>query len=118
MTDTEVEVPTQVTPVRPRGRARAEEAVPQYFDMCLTAEEKKDTSIISLHDSEDIPPVGQAFGVNGRFFTLRPNAWYRVPTYLLATIDNAIVDRPIKDNNNRFIGTRPMKRFPYELFRG
>ena len=49
---------------------------------------------------------------------MRAEVWYKVPGWLLSTIDNCIVDRPVKDEFDRLIGTRQMKRFPYEIFRG
>lgn len=104
-------------PRAPRSRrVEPEMEEPPYID--LTNPKDKEYAIISLHDSEDIPPPGQGFGVNGRFFNLRSNTWYKVPAWLLSTINNAIVERPIQDENKRFVGTRPMKRFPYETFRG
>ena len=120
MTDeTLQDAPTKVAPVKPRKRRGAEPAEePQYIDLLIATDDKDDYEIIMLNDSEEIAPVGQGFGVNGRFFNLRSNTWYRVPSWLLATIDNSIVERPIRDGNNRFVGTRPMKRFPYEKFRG
>lgn len=119
MTDDTLQEAPKVAPVKPRKRRGAEPAEePQYFDLLIATDDKEDYEIIMLNDSEEIPPVGQGFGVNGRFFNLRSNAWYRVPSWLLSTIDNSIVERPIRDGNNRFVGTRPMKRFPYEKFRG
>ena len=41
-----------------------------------------------------------------------------VVTWLLSSIDNCISEKPQRDEFDRFIGTRPMKRFPYEIFRG
>lgn len=117
--DTLPETPTaKVTPVKPRKRRNAEPLdEPQYIDLLIATDDKDDYEIIMLNDGEEIPPVGQGFGVNGRFFNLRSNVWYRVPTWLLSTIDNCVLERPIRDTNNRFVGTRPQKRFPYEKFR-
>jgi hypothetical protein len=107
-----------VKPKAPAKRARVEREEPEYVDLLLASDDKEDYEVIQLTDSEEIPPPGQGFGVNGRQFLLRPNVWYRVPSWLLSTIDNCIVERPIRDEYNRLVGFRPMKRFPYETFRG
>ena len=64
------------------------------------------------------PPAATRSASNGRFFILRGDKWYKVPAWLLSSIDNCITERPQRDEFDRFIGTRPMKRFPYETFRG
>ena len=53
-----------------------------------------------------------------RLIILRGDKWYKVPAWLLSSIDNCITEKPQRDEFDRFIGTRPMKRFPYETFRG
>lgn len=111
-----------VAPVKPRRAKRAVEEVvmPEYTDLLIATDSKDedDWVLIKLHDSEDVPPTGQPFGVNGRFFVLRSNGWYRVPEWLLSTINNCVVSRPIQNDQLQFVGTREMKRFPYEIFRG
>jgi len=110
-----------VAPVRPRTSKRKSAApveTPEFQDTLIATDDKEDYELIRMYDNEDMPPTGQPFGVNGRFFVLRSNVWYRVPSWLLSSIDNCVVDRPIKDEADRLVGTRAMKRFPYEIFRG
>lgn len=111
-----------VEPVRPRRASRREqvvaEAPEEFVDMTIATDAKDDVDFIRLHASDEIAPGGHPFGVNGRFFPMRAEVWYKVPSWLLSTIDNCIVDRPQKDEFDRLIGTRQMKRFPYEIFRG
>ena len=45
-------------------------------------------------------------------------AVHQLTGWLLSTIDNCIVERPVTDDKGRLAGFRPMKRFPYETFRG
>lgn len=121
MSDETPEVSTApITPVKPRrSKARvAEVETPEFEDLLIATDDKDDYEIIRLHSSEDIAPGGHPFGVNGRFFILRGDKWYKVPAWLLSSIDNCITERPQRDEFDRFIGTRPMKRFPYEIFRG
>lgn len=116
----EQEQQTTVQPVTPRKRrsTRAAQEAPPFISLMIAKDDQEDFEIISLHDNEDIPPTGQFFGVNGRAFQLRSNTWYKVPSWLLSSIDNCVVDRPVQDDQLRLIGVRPMKRFPYEIFRG
>lgn len=108
-----------VKPRKPRPRsAAAEPEVPEFVDLLIATDDKDDYEIIRLHDNDNVPPGGQPFGVNGRIFVLKPNVWARVPGWLLSTIDNCVADVPVKNEDDKFIGTRPMKKYPYEVFRG
>lgn len=86
-----------------------------YIDLLNATDKAADSAIIKLFQNDDIPPNGQPFGVNGRFFALKADVWYRVPAWLLSTIDNSIYEKPVTDENNRFVGTRPQPRFPYTV---
>lgn len=107
-----------VAPRKPRSRKPVEVETPQYVDLLNATDDKDDYEIIRLHDNNDVAPGGQPFGVNGRFFVLRPNAWYRVPGWLLSTIDNCVTERPVQDEYLRLVGHRTAKKYPYEVFRG
>jgi len=102
---------------RRSGNDENEEDI-KYVDLLTSKDDKDDSEIIKLFQNDEIPPNGQPFGVNGRFFALKANVWYRVPGWLLSTIDNSIHEKPVTDDNNRFIGTRPQPRFPYTVHRG
>ncbi len=110
-----------VEPVKPK-RARKQvvlaEAPDEFTDLLIKSDDQEDYEFIRLHASDEIAPGGHPFGVNGRFFPMKAEIWYKVPAWLLSTLDNIIVDRPQKDEFDRFVGTRQMKRFPYEVFRG
>lgn len=86
-----------------------------YINLLNATDKVLDSAIIKLFQNDDIPPNGQPFGVNGRFFALKADVWYRVPGWLLSTIDNSIYEKPVTDDNNRFVGTRPQPRFPYTV---
>lgn len=121
MSDDTPEVSTApVAPVKPRRASRrvAEVETPEFEDLLIATDDPADYELIRLHTSEEIAPGGHPFGVNGRFFILRGDKWYKVPAWLLSSIDNCITEKPQRDEFDRFIGTRPMKRFPYETFRG
>lgn len=117
-----IEPVAPVAAVKPRRAKRVveEPVMPEYSDLLIATDSKDedDWVLIRLHDSEDMPPTGQPFGVNGRFFVMGSNRWYRIPEWLLSTIDNCVVSRPIQNDQMQFIGTRNMKRFPYEIYRG
>lgn len=99
-----------------RGRAPADE--PEYIDYLHKDDDVDDAEIIMLNDNDEIPPSGQYFAVNGRYFILKPNVWYRVPGFLLAVINHAITDRPVQNDQLQLVGVRPQKRFPFETYRG
>lgn len=108
--------PKKAASRRAGGDENAEDI--KYVDMLTAKDDKDDAEIIKLFQNDEIPPNGQPFGVNGRFFALKANVWYRVPGWLLSSIDNSIHEKPVTDDNNRFIGTRPQPRFPYTVHRG
>ena len=121
MSDETPEVSTApVAPVKPRRASRrvAEVETPEFEDLLIATDDPADYELIRLHTSDEIAPGCHTFGVNGRFFILRGDKWYKVPAWLLSSIDNFITERPQRDEFDLFIGTRPMKRFPYETFRG
>lgn len=99
-----------------RGRQPAEE--PEYKDWLTAKDDKEDYEIIKLNDNEEMPPTGQFFQVNGRFFILQAEIWHRVPSFLLGVIDHAISDKPVVNEQLQLVGTRSQKRFTYEVFRG
>ena len=104
---------------KPRSRSSNEpktgDGKVDYIDLLNATDKASDSAIIKLFQNDDIPPNGQPFGVNGRFFALKADVWYRVPGWLLSTIDNSIYEKPVTDDNNRFVGTRQQPRFPYTV---
>lgn len=107
-----------VQAVKPRRRKQVEVQEPEFVDRLIATDDKEDYEIIKLNASDKIPSNGHPFGVNGRVFIMAAEVWYRVPSWLLSTIDNIIEEKPVKDDMDRLIGTRRMKRFTYEVFRG
>jgi len=138
-TETESNEPTETTvkPQQPTPRTNAGKAAAKSSKGKSTAASKADAEpacvdltkpadhededhppvIMRLHSSDKFPPNGQPFGVNGRFFALKADVWYRVPGFLPLSISDVVEDMPIKDENDRFVGTRAAKRFPYEIFK-
>lgn len=107
-----------VQPRKPRTRTVHVAEEPESINRMIATDDKDDYAIIRLHASDHIPPGGIPFGVNGRNFIMTAEVWYKVPAWLLSSIDNIVEDKPIKDDMNRLIGTRPMKKYPYEVWRG
>lgn len=116
-TNSATKVVRQPRSQKPRSRSSNEpttgDGKVDYIDLLNATDKASDSVIIKLFQNDDIPPNGQPFGVNGRFFALKADVWYRVPAWLLSTIDNSIYEKPVTDDNNRFVGTRPQPRFPY-----
>lgn len=108
----------QANKPNPRKGRRAAAEEPEYQDWLTSKDDKDDYEIIKLNDNDEMPPTGQFFQVNGRFFILKAEMWHRVPSFLLSMIDEAITEKPVTNENNQLVGTRPQKRFTYEVFRG
>lgn len=107
-----------VQPKSPRRRKQVEVEMPEFVDRLIATDDKEDYEIIRLHASDELPSSGHPFGVNGRVFIMAAEVWYRVPSWLMSNIDNIVLDKPVKDDTDKFVGTRRVKRFPYEIFRG
>lgn len=120
-TETTATTPAAATPQprRPNARKRRDPVEePEFTDWLTAKDDKDDYEIIKLNDNEEMPPSGQFFQVNGRFFILKAEIWHRVPSFLLGVIDHAVAEKPVIDDQLRLIGTRAQKRFTYEIFRG
>jgi len=112
-------VQTPVQPRKPRARRQVvEQEEPKSINRMIATDDQSDYELIRLHASDAIPPGGQPFGVNGRQFIMTSEVWYKVPSWLLHSIDNIIADKPVKDQFDRLTGTRSMKVYPYEIWRG
>lgn len=72
---------------------------------------------ITLEESDEIPPTGQYFGVNGTGYLLLPGVRASVPEFLLEVLDNATASKPITDQNGQITGYRDVTRFPYKVHR-
>jgi hypothetical protein len=70
---------------------------------------------IVLQDTDRIPPTGQFFGVNGKFYQLRAGEEAMVPIGIIDVLKNAKELHPIKDGMNRVVGQRERLRFPYTV---
>jgi len=74
------------------------------------------TMRIILEEHEDIPPVGQFFGVNGRGYMLRPGEEADVPMGIIEVLNNATMLTPVKDMQTlRVVGYRSKLRYPYRV---
>lgn len=70
---------------------------------------------IMLEESENIPPTGQFFGVQGKGYVLRAGEVAEVPMSLVNILNTAIMSVPNKDQGDRVVGYRDRLRFPYRL---
>ena len=120
-TQEQVTAAETVAPVQPRSRkakASAAQAEQVEFIDYTKPEDRKNKDrppvLIRLHNSDNFPPNGQPFGVNGRHFALRPDVWYKVPGYLPLMLRDIVKEIPMRDDNNRFIGTRTVPAWPFE----
>lgn len=110
-----------VQPKAPRKRSKAQAVTqeePKWINRMIATDDPEDYEIIKLYASDEIPPGGVPFGVNERTFVMTSEVWYKVPSWLLSNIDNIIAMRPVKDEYDRLTGHRPMKLYPYEIWRG
>lgn len=108
-----------VQPRKPRARKQqVTQEEPKWINRMIATDDADDYEIIKLHSSDAIPPGGIPFGVNGRDFIMTSEVWYKVPSWLLSSIDTIIVPRPVKDEFDRLTGHRDMKAYPYEVWRG
>lgn len=73
---------------------------------------------IMLEDSREIPPTGQFFGAQGEGMILRPGVEADVPMSIINILDTAVTSEPLLDNNDRVIGYRDKRRFPYRVIVG
>ena len=116
-------LPTDPAPVKSKTPRKSKTQVvsedePESINRMISTDDPDQYEIIRLHDSEHVPPGGVPFGVNGRIFIMTSGRWYKVPSWLLPNIDNIIAMRPVKDEYDRLTGHRPMKVYPYEVWRG
>lgn len=73
---------------------------------------------IILEENNDIPPIGQFFGLNGDSYLLRPGVEVAVPPGIIEILDNAIMSSPRMDPNTlATIGWRDRLRYPYRLIK-
>ena len=73
---------------------------------------------IILEENDDIPPVGQFFGLNGESYILRTGVKAAVPPGIVEILNNAIVTVPNRDPNTlQVIGWKDKLRYPYRLIK-
>lgn len=70
---------------------------------------------IQLEDNEEISPVGQFIGINGRGFMLQPGVPAFVPESIINALDTAVKSIPIKDQSDRIVRWTDRLRFPYRI---
>lgn len=73
---------------------------------------------ILLEENDGIPPTGQPFGLNGRFYILRPGMEAEVPPGIIEILDNAVMAVAVRDPMTQKVqGYRDKLRFPYRVIR-
>jgi hypothetical protein len=70
---------------------------------------------IMLEESDQIPPTGQFFGVQGKGYVLRPGEAADVPMSIIGILNTAVMSVPVKDAGDRVVGYRDKLRFPYRV---
>ena len=79
-------------------------------------DEVKRTWII-LQKKDEIPPSGLYIGHNGVGYKLIAGKKANVPDFLLDVLDNAVVKKPMMDDDGRIAGYEDSPRFPYQVVR-
>jgi hypothetical protein len=59
-------------------------------------------------------PYGRV-SINGRVFKMMRDVPVVVPNSVTQALDNAVQDRPVRDENGRLVGWQKVKREPYQL---
>ena len=71
---------------------------------------------IELGESEEIPPTGQFFQVNGKSFMLRAGEPALVPQAIINILEDAVASVPQVDPITRqVVGYKRKLRFPYSM---
>ena len=76
------------------------------------------TTRIVLDETDNMPPTGQMFQINGRAFLIRPGEPVDVPDAVIEVLDNAIHSVPVRNAALQVTGYRDRHRFPYRVLRG
>lgn len=72
------------------------------------------SSWILIEEHDDIPPTGLFLGHNGIGFLAKTGVPMYMPDYLIAILDDAIMDAPVVDPNTKKVtGYRPRRRYNY-----
>jgi len=79
-------------------------------------DEVKRTWII-LQKNDEIPPSGLYIGLNGTGYKLLAGKKANVPDFLLDVLDNAVIKKPVMDDDGRIAGYEDSPRFPYQVVR-
>ena len=72
---------------------------------------------VILQKNDEIPPTGLYIGHNGVGYKLVAGKKANVPNFLLDILDNAVVKKPIVDDDGRIAGYEDSPRFPYQVVR-
>lgn len=74
------------------------------------------SSWIMIEEHDDIPPTGLFIGHNGVGFLAKTGVPMYMPNYLIAVLDDAIMDAPVTDpDTKKVVGYRPRRRYNYRL---
>lgn len=75
-----------------------------------------ETVRIVLEENDNIPSIGQFFGINGVGYLLKPGVEANVPIGIKEILDNAVEKRPIVSTvTNEITGWSNRHRYPYRL---
>jgi hypothetical protein len=74
--------------------------------------------VIILEENDNIPPVGQFFGLNGESYILRAGVRTPVPPGIIEILNNAIMSVPrLNPDTLQPVGWKDKLRYPYRLLR-
>ena len=74
-------------------------------------------TLVVLQKNDEIPPSGLFIGHNGVGYKLMAGKKANVPNFLLDILDNAVVKKPMMDDDGRIAGYEDSPRFPYQVVR-
>ena len=75
------------------------------------------TTRIILDETDNMPPTGQMFQINGRAFLIVPGVPVDVPDVVIEVLDNAVHSVPTRNAALQVTGYRDRHRFPYRVLR-
>lgn len=112
-------LPEDTTPVLKKAKADDKPAAPRRGRQAETTGSglSGKRAIITLHDSERIPPGGQFIGLNGVGYLLLPGVEANVPVELMNVLNDAVMTEPVLNDRLQIDGFRQVPRLTFTFHR-